>query len=318
MRDFSAIIEEVDKMVQVLQDEETEDIDQRDWCKETTFVKETEASRYSYKIEKTEARITKLTEKKEELEDAIVATDAEILATHEELDQMTATREAENGAFLQAKSDDEAAAGLLGVAIGHLSAFYKNEGIDQGEIQGSINLLQKQPEFEVSEDQAPDATFSSGDKSSGESKGIVSIMTMLKEDLEDEVANGIKAEEAAQTEFQKQRDAANKLIASLEEKKTNLNEAKADTDDKIGAAENLQSDTQKLLDGRNEELAEIKPNCDWILKNFELRRERRASEMEGLMEAQSLLSGSGGTVLVQTQEHKFPTFEGVSFLQKRQ
>merc|ERR550537_827184 len=139
MRDFSAIIEEVDKMVQVLQDEETEDIDQRDWCKETTFVKETEASRYSYKIEKTEARITKLTEKKEELEDAIVATDAEILATHEEIDEMEATRTAENGAFLQAKSDDEAAAGLLGVAIGHLSAFYKNEGIDQGEIQGSIN-----------------------------------------------------------------------------------------------------------------------------------------------------------------------------------
>merc|ERR1719456_258454 len=236
-------------MIQVLKDEEQQDIDQRDWCKET-------------------------------------------------------------------------AAGLLGVAIGHLSAFYKNEDIDQGEIQGSINLLQKkQPAFDVSEDQAPDASFSSGDKSAGESKGIVSIMTMLKEDLEDEVSNGVKSEEAAQTEFQRQRDAANKLIASLEEKKTNLNEAKADTDDKIGAAENLQQDTQKLLDGRNEELAEMKPNCDWILKNFELRRTRRASEMEGLMDAQSLLSGSGGTVLAQTEKHTFSSplsFEGVSFLQKRQ
>merc|ERR550537_1511426 len=118
MRDFSAIIEEVDKMVQVLQDEETEDIDQRDWCKETTFVKETEASRYAYKIEKT---------------------DAKILATQEEVAAMEAARTADNGAFLQAKADDEAAAQLLGVAIGHLSAFYKNEGIDQGEIQGSIN-----------------------------------------------------------------------------------------------------------------------------------------------------------------------------------
>merc|ERR1719359_316794 len=218
-------------MIEVLKDEEVSDIDQRDWCKETTFVKETEASRYSYKIEKTEAKITKLTAKKEELEDAIVATDAEILATQEEVAEMEATRTAENGAFLQAKSDDEAAAGLLGVAIGHMSAFYKNEGIDQGEIQGSINLLQKKaPEFDVSEDQAPDATFTSGDKSAGESKGIVSIMTMLKEDLEDEVANGIKAEEAAQTQFAAQKEAAEKLIASLEEKKTNLSEAKADTD----------------------------------------------------------------------------------------
>merc|ERR1719247_131788 len=321
---FGVIIDEVEKMIQVLKDEETTDIDQRDWCKETTFVKETEASRYSYKIEKTEAKITKLTEKKEELEDAIVATDAEILATHEEIDEMEATRTAENGAFLQAKSDDEAAVGLLGVAIGHLSAFYKNEGIDQGEIQGSVQLLQKQPEFDVSEDQAPDASFSGADKSSGESKGIVSIMTMLKEDLEDEIKNGIKNEEESQTSYANQRAAAEKLIASLEEKKTNLEEAKADADTKIGDAETLQEDTEGLLFGREEELASMKPNCDWILKNFEIRRDRRKGEMEGLMDAQSFLSGSGGTVFAQTKEHKFDdnafgkiNFESVSFLQKR-
>merc|ERR1719271_2397430 len=225
---FDAINHEVDKMIDMLKAEETEDIDQRDWCKETTFVKENEASRYAYKIEKTEAKITKLTEKKEELEDAIVATDAEILATHEEVAEMEATRTAGNGAFLQAKSDDEAAAGLLGVAIGHMSAFYKNEGIETGPIQGSVQLLQKQPEFDVSEDQAPDATFTDGGKSAGESKGIVSIMTMLKEDLEDEVKNGIKNEEESQTTYANQRSAAEKLIASLEEKKTNLEEAKAD------------------------------------------------------------------------------------------
>merc|ERR1719247_726380 len=319
---FDVIVSEVDKMIDMLKAEETEDIDQRDWCKETTFVKENEASRYAYKIEKTEAKITKLTEKKEELEDAIVATDAEILATHEEISEMEAQRTAENGAFLQAKSDDEAAAGLLGVAIGHMSAFYKNEGIDQGEIQGSINLVQKkQPAFDVSEDQAPDATFTSGDKSAGESKGIVSIMTMLKEDLEDEVANGIKNEEEAQTQFAAAKEAAEKLIASLEEKKTNLSEAKADTDTKIGNAETLKEDTQGLLDGKNEELATMKPNCDWILKNFEIRRDRRKSEMAGLMEAKSLMSGSGAVSLMDDKrsalnDEAFPklSFEGLSFL----
>ena len=91
-------------MIQVLKEEEQEDIDQRDWFKETTFVKETEASRYAYKIEKTEAKITKLNEKKQELEDAIVATDAEILATQEEVAAMEAARTADNGAYLQAKA----------------------------------------------------------------------------------------------------------------------------------------------------------------------------------------------------------------------
>merc|ERR1719230_604103 len=128
-------------MIARCKEEEQQDIDQRDWCKETTFTKETDRDRHKYKIQKTEAKITKLTEKKEELENSIANTDAEILATHEELDAATATREEENGAFLQAKSDDEQAAALLGVAIGHLSAFYTNEGVDQG----SLQLLQ-QPE----------------------------------------------------------------------------------------------------------------------------------------------------------------------------
>jgi len=318
---FDVVVQEVDKMIQILKDEENVDIDQRDWCKETTFVKTTEASRYSYKIEKLEAKNTKLNEQKESLEDAIIATDAEILATNEELDDATATRTAENGAFLQAKDDDEKAAALLGVAIGHLSAFYKNEGIDQGEIQGSVNLLQKQPEFDRSEDDAPDATFASADNSAGESKGIVSIMTMLKEDLEDEVANGVKAEEEAQTDYAAQKEAAEKLIASLEEKKVNLESAKADTDDKIGNTDTATQNTHDLLFGKEEELAEIKPNCDWILKNFDLRRDRRAGEMEGLMDAKAALSGSA---FVQTKKHGFDddafgkvSFSTVSFLQKR-
>merc|ERR1719261_491508 len=115
--DFSRIIGMVEKQIKQKEKEEQEDIDQRDWCKETIFVKETEKSRYGYAIEKIEAKITKLQEQKDELENALAETKAEILATEEEVEQMTADRKAGNGAFQQAKADDEAAAELLGVAI---------------------------------------------------------------------------------------------------------------------------------------------------------------------------------------------------------
>ena len=65
---FDAVIAEIDKMMATLKAEEKDDIEQRDWCKEETFKNEQEASRYEYKIEKTVAKITKLTEVKEELE----------------------------------------------------------------------------------------------------------------------------------------------------------------------------------------------------------------------------------------------------------
>ena len=77
--------------------------------KETTFEKEQEKSHYEYKI-------VELTEKKEELEASIIETDAQILATHEDLNVMEATLTEENAVFKQAKSDDEAAVPEAGLS----------------------------------------------------------------------------------------------------------------------------------------------------------------------------------------------------------
>merc|ERR1719375_1239296 len=201
---FDAVIAEIDKMMATLKEEEKGDIEQRDWCKEETFKNEQEASRYEYKIERTDAKIMKLTSKLEELEGTLQATVASILSTKDDIKAMEDARKEQHAAFESAKSDDEGAVKLLAAAIEAMSAFYKNNKIDQGEIQGAAQALvqEGQPTFEVSADQAPDATFTSAGKSGGESKGIVSIMTMIKEDLEDEISNGVKSEGETQAKFE--------------------------------------------------------------------------------------------------------------------
>ena len=50
---FQVVIDEIEKMLSALKEDEATDIEQRDWCKEETFKKETEKSRYAYKIAKT-------------------------------------------------------------------------------------------------------------------------------------------------------------------------------------------------------------------------------------------------------------------------
>ena len=67
--------------------------------------------------------------------------------------------------------------------------------------------------FEVSEDQAPDASFSGKENHKGAQDAIVSMMTQIKENLENEVALADKAEEKAlvdhanlETEVEKQED----------------------------------------------------------------------------------------------------------------
>jgi len=318
---FDAVIAEIDKMMATLKEEEKGDIEQRDWCKEETFKNEQEASRYEYKIERTDAKIMKLTSKLEELEGTLQATVAAILSTKDDIKAMEDARKEQHAAFESAKSDDEGAVKLLAAAIESMSAFYKNNKIDQGEIQGAAQALVQEPVFEVSADQAPDASFSSAGKSGGESKGIVSIMTMIKEDLEDEISNGVKDEGETQAKFEEQLGEANTLLEELRAKKTNLEQAISDTNTEIDENEVKKEDLQGLLKEEKDYLASIKPDCDWILNSFTERRTKRAAEMEGLLQAKGMLAGASPAMMqsgVEFNDDDFASmkFSGASFLQK--
>merc|ERR1719424_1281564 len=171
-------------MIQVLKDEGQDDIKQRDWCKEEYHAKAQEKAETKWLIKRNEATITKLQKTIDLLVENIEDTEKEIELTKEQMKKMTEERTDENDAFKEAKSDDEGAIKLLGMAIEALSGFYKKNDVDMGPIEGSIKLLQE-PEFEVDKFQAADATFSDKGARKNESKGIISILTRLKEDLED-------------------------------------------------------------------------------------------------------------------------------------
>merc|ERR1712226_1005345 len=143
----------------------------------------------SWKIKKNEAKIDKL-------EKLIAMHTEEKLKTIDEIESVTAQMEAmtkqrnqENEAFLAAKKDDQDAIALLEAARDALSKYYKKNKIEMGPIQGSVKGALVQKPFAVSEDQAPDATFSNKGSRKNETKGVLQLMTMLIEDLQDEIKN---------------------------------------------------------------------------------------------------------------------------------
>merc|ERR1719353_2643782 len=184
--------------------------------------------------------------------------------------------------------------------------------MDTGPIQGSINLLQRHearaPVFEVSADQAPDATFSSAGKSTGASKGIISTLTMIKEDLDDEIANGIKEDIETQTLFEEQLTSAKNLKQDLINKKTDLEESISATNDEIDAHNEEKADRVADRDAEHEYLWSIKPDCTWILTTFDDRRKKRDIEIAGLRESIGMLQGAmeesnaGGETMALTQK----------------
>jgi len=284
---FDAVIKKIDKIIEELKQEEKDDIKQRDWCKDEYQMNAEEKADLKWKIENNEAMITKLQQKIDSLIEEIGATVEEIEATKAQIKQMEDERTAEHEDFQKAKSDDEAAIGLLEKTVEVLGSYYKKNKIDMGKL-----LQVKGPEFEKSQWQAPDATFSDKGSRKNESKGIISILTMLIEDLQMEIKNGVKDEVLSQTEFEKNVDAAKKLIATLEEKKANLEEEKAGEEEKKSLEEEDMKSNEESLATNEEYYKKISPDCDWMLNSFQERKEKRKAEMDGLVQAKEFLAAS--------------------------
>merc|ERR1719387_861947 len=282
---FDAVTGEIDKMMGVIQEEEKADIRKKDWCKDEIHKNEQEAARYEYKVEKKDALIGRLRVKLDELENTLIATIEEIQATKKDLKEMEDTRKAEHAEYQQGKADDEGAVQLLGMAMEALGSFYKNNKV--------IELVQnKQPEFERDPDQAPDATFSSAGKSGGESKGILSIMTMLKEDLEDEITNAIKKEKEDQFYFERGLAEAKTLLKELRAKKTNTELAIADLNKEIDSEFEVREQINGMLTEEREYIGTFEPDCEYLYETLPDRRAKRDAETQSLIDAKGMLEAS--------------------------
>jgi len=222
---FDEVIAAIDEMIKTLKEEDLADIAKRDQCKEEYKKTASVIAEVTWLIEKNEAKIDKLLKTIEDLEAEKAKTIEEIAAVDKHMEEITAERKAENAEFLKSKEDDQKVIKLLAKARTVLMKYYKKNDIDLGPIQAGqkdLVLEQEDPEFAISADQAPEAVFSGKGKRKNETKGIVSIMTMLIEDVADEIKNAMKAEEEAQLAYEEQMATAKKLRASLVTKKSEL------------------------------------------------------------------------------------------------
>jgi len=313
---FDKVIKAIDDMIVTLKDEGNADLQKRDQCNNQYQDIASTVADISWQVQKNEAALDKF-EKLIAMRTAEKAQSVEeIQSVDDEMAQMTKTREAEHKDFQTAKKDDEDAITLLTKAKDSLSSFYEKNDVALGPIQGSVKLFSEEPAFDVSKDQAPEAKFSGKGSRKNQSKGAISALAMIIEDLEDEVKNGVKDEVAGQTEYEKSMDAAKKLRKSLVEKKVNLETRLAKRNkDKTDENKDMKSNIADK-DAKLKYQGEIKPDCDWIIKNFDTRAASRGAEMNGLEGAKEYLAGKAPQALLETFDDN--ALSSVKFLGLRQ
>merc|ERR1712008_537916 len=131
----------------------------------------------------------------------------------------------------------------------------------------------------------PPETWGAYKKKGEEHGGVVAMLNMLKADLEKEMQSATVEEKDAQAEYAEKRATDSKSVADKES-------AKADLESKSLKLKEEETATMTEVLATAETLKNLHLECDWLVSNFEVRKEARAGEVEALKKAKAVLSGA--------------------------
>jgi len=235
-------------------------------------------------------KISTLTSEIDSLEDGIKALDKQV-------SEATDERKEEHEDNVETLANDNAAKQLIGLAKNRMNKFYNPK------------MYKAPPKRQLSEEERisdnfafaqgsrvapppPPETFGAYAKKGEESGGVIAMLDMMVADLDKEITEIETEEKENQAEYEQfMKDSAEKRAndaKSIEDKAG----AKAGLEEDLQEAKVSKKDKAKELMATEKFMASLHLECDWLLKNFDLRKEARDSEIDALKKAKAVLSGA--------------------------
>jgi len=320
---FDKVLKMVDDMVALLGKEQQDDNDKKEYCnnlidKTEDNLKELElsVSDLGKAIEDYKERVATLTEEISALNDGIKALDKQVADATDE-------RKEEHEDNIETLASDNAAKELIGIATNRMNKFYNpklykappqrqlteeerisvNNGgtlaptAAPGGIAGSGVMALDQRSASAVAPPPPPETFGAYSKKGGESTGVIAMMDLMVADLDKEITEIETEEKNNQAEYEQfMSDSATKRASdakSIEDKEG----AKADLEATLIASKEEKGSKMKEAMATAKFLSETHGDCDWLLSNFDMRKEARAGEVDALKKAKAVLSGADFSLL---------------------
>jgi len=257
-------------------------------------------------IEDAKTAISTLAEEIEALSKGIKALDKSVAAA-------TQTRKEEHTNYVDTMASDSAAKQLLDIAKNRLNKFYnpklykaapKRELSEEERISvnmggtmaptnapGGIAGTGVTAMAQVAPPPPPEAVGAYQAKGQ-ESTGVIAMIDLLVADLDKEMQEIEVDEKDAQSEYETfMSDSATKRAAdaaSIAEKEG----AKADAEASLEKDTSDKKSTVNEAMAKAEEISALHGECDWLISNFDARKEARAGEVESLKNAKAVLAGA--------------------------
>merc|ERR1719301_68491 len=292
---FDKIVEEVMKMVSDLHEEADEDLKTKETCEADRMTNTKTAKKSAQAMDDETALINRKKADIEAMQKEIAGIVEHVKELKLQLEEAQIQRAKENREFKAGKADDEAAAVLIGKSKEVLEKFYADNGLALAQTNSHIKQHGGSAQPEVVAGEAPPpppSTFSEpygGNK--GATTGIISLLEMVKADVEKDIKTATAEEAKAKTDYDTFKSETEALIKSLNSEKADLEGKVGDAETAVVDAKKTRKDKKKVLDDTMAFLRSIAPSCDYMAVNFELRKANREAEIDGLIEAGASLQG---------------------------
>jgi len=284
---FAKVLTMIDNMTALLKQEQNDDNDKKEYCE--TLIDKTEDDLKQLELEVSDASkaIADYKESVATSGDEISALEAGIKALDEQVAEATSDRKAEHEENVATLANNKAAVEIIAMAKNRMNKFYAPK-------------LYKAPESFAQSGVAPPPppeTFGAYSKKGGESGGVINMMDTMVADLDKEITETEVEEKENQAEYEALiSESAAKRAAdskSIEDKES----AKADQEATLIRTGELKKSKTVEAMNTHKFLGEVHGDCDWLLSNFEARKQARAGEMDALKKGKAVLSGADFSLL---------------------
>merc|ERR1719217_167873 len=141
----------------------------------------------------------------------------------------------------------------------------------------------------------PAAEF--GGSKGEEGQGVIHMLDMMVEEIDKEMTVAEAEEKDAQEDYEKMMaDSADKR-AEDSKTMTDKEGAKAEMEGELEQHKSDKMATYKEMVETGEYIAALHSECDWLLENFEARKEARTGEIEAMAKAKDVLNGADYSLL---------------------
>jgi len=299
------VIKMIDDMVVLLGKDQADDDKSKTFCQDELEKSADEEKAATDKKAGVEAEIAEATDAVSELAEEIATLESEITDLDKSVAQATEQRKAEHEDFLTATQLNEAASGLVEKAKNRLQKFYnptlykappKTEMSMEEKIIDAGTFVQVKAHDEDDTDVAPlempDAPAFVSYKKSEKSAGVIGLMDMMVKEIATDMKDAEYEEKTSQSDYAK-------LMKESEETRTANSKgivtktaSKAEVEAKLELAKEAKTAVDTDLSLIATTIADLHVQCDFLLQNFDLRKEARANEVESLKTAKAILSGA--------------------------